>query len=135
MHFTKSHLRLLLSHFQIAFNLSTFIAQRKSFAKENEESYISCKFLNARFGNILKDIKMLNDNPFYTQRHLSFTFLFSLCPTEVEFFSRSFSRLTRERTGGLKTDFLLVVLRCYEEVQKNSSRNERCDNRLYNLWA
>lgn len=63
--------------------------------------------MNARFGNILKEIKMLNDNPFYTQKHLSFT-IFILFSTrhKVEFFSRSFSRLSRV----LKISFLLVVL-------------------------
>lgn len=40
LHFTKSHLRLRFSHFQIAFHLSTFIAQRESLSKENEESSI-----------------------------------------------------------------------------------------------
>lgn len=45
--------------------------------------------MNARFGNILKEIKMLNDNPFYTQKHLSFTFFILFAPGQEFSFSHA----------------------------------------------
>lgn len=55
--------------------------------------HISCKFMDACFGDILEKIKMLNDNPFYTQKHLSFTFflLGSFWRGEILVFTRSFA--------------------------------------------
>lgn len=80
--------------------------------------------MNARFGNILKEIKMLNDNPFCTQKHLSFKFFILFAARQkFTFFPRSFSlesrtdlRMKDKFPAGLFSGHIVVEI--YESLRE-----------------